>query len=89
MDIQESVLTYFRQNGSIDLKGATELEKLKCNYLEEGVVDSFGIVNMIMTFEEQFNIHFTPEDMQSDDFQTPGGLIKLIESHIQKSENHS
>ena len=78
MIVKSFVLTYL--NSLKTLPGEKEEDWLACEYLEEGTVDSMGIVEMVAELESTFNIRFSLEDMQSDEFRTVGGLIGLIES---------
>ena len=78
MNVQSFVFTFL--NSLNTLPGENEGDWLACEYLEEGVVDSMGIVEMIAELEGTFNIRFSPENLQSDEFRTVGGLIGLIES---------
>jgi acyl carrier protein len=45
-----------------------------------------GIIEMITYFEDTLGIRFSPEDLMSQEFQTVGGLITLIEK-IQKRDS--
>ena len=76
-NVKEKVLDFLRSKGEIP--GQAEEEQLACAYLDERVIDSMGIVEMVMTFEEEFAIHFEPQHMQLPEFRTIGGLIALIE----------
>ena len=78
MTVKSFVLTYL--NSQKTLPGQNEEDWLAYAYLDEGTVDSMGIVEMVTEMESAFNVRFSPEDMQSDDFRTVGGLIGLIES---------
>lgn len=77
MDVKETVLAFLASKNEIP--GDTAAEQLDCDYLAAGVLDSMGIVEMVTDFEDTFLIRFTPEDMQSGEFRTVGGLIGLIE----------
>ena len=77
MDVKQVVFAYLESKNKIP--GSSETEKLGCYYLDSGVIDSLGIIEMITTFEEKFQIQFSSDDMQSTDFRTIGGLINLIE----------
>ena len=79
MNIKEEVLHFFKANALKPLPGDTEADYLACYYLDIGIIDSIGIVQMIMEFEEKFKIHFDADCMQSYEFQTIGGLIQIIE----------
>ncbi len=52
------------------------------NYIESGYVDSLGLIQFIATIEDEYNIEFTDEDLQSPELKTIGGLIKIIESKL-------
>ena len=56
-----------------------DAEVLACAYLDSGIIDSLGIINMVSEFESKLAIQFSAEDMQSYEFQTIGGLIGLID----------
>lgn len=86
MDIKQAVLEFFEKKGG--LPGKTEEEKLDYEYLDLGIIDSMGIVEMITYYEEIFQIHFSPADMQSKEFRTPKGLISIIE-RLKKRRNNA
>jgi len=79
MNVKEEVLHFFKTNAIKPLPSDTEADYLACYYLDVGIIDSIGIVKMIMEFEEIFDIHFDADCMQSYEFQTIGGLIQIIE----------
>ena len=56
-------------------------EFLKYRYLDNHL-DSFGIIQFIMTIEDEFNIKLLPEDTESEEFRTIEGVIKIIESKL-------
>jgi acyl carrier protein len=76
-DIEGKVLRFFLSKG--DISKLTQEELFEYRYLDNGFIDSLAIVEMITIFEEEFNIHFNPKIMQSNEFRTIGGLISLIE----------
>lgn len=51
-------------------------------YLDRGHVDSIGLVKFIFEIEDEFAIEFSPEETQSDEFRTIGGLITMINRKI-------
>ncbi len=79
MNIKGEVLLFFKSHALKPLPGDKDADYLSCYYLDIGIIDSIGIVEMIMEFEEKFNIHFDADCMQSYEFQTIGGLIQIIE----------
>ncbi|MBI4061173.1 MAG: acyl carrier protein [Elusimicrobia bacterium] len=82
MNVKAEVLRYFDARAQAPLPGGTEEERLGCKYLDQGIVDSMGLVEMITSFEALFGIRFSSEDVQGYEFQTPGGLIGLIEKRL-------
>jgi acyl carrier protein len=77
MNTKEIVLRFFDEKGG--MPGKDLQEKLGCHYLDIKIIDSMGIIEMVCHFEEKFKVRFSPEDLQSEEFQTVGGLIQTIE----------
>ena len=75
--IQSKILEYFSQNGNF-APGISDDEKLDAFYLDSGVIDSLGIIELVVFLEETFSVQFSSDDMQSSDFRTIRGLMKLI-----------
>lgn len=61
------------------LSAKGEIKDVSDNYIEAGVLDSMGIVQMVMAFEQTFGIHFEAEHFQDPKFATVSGLVTLIE----------
>ncbi len=77
-EVKSKVLELLSARGPIP--GKTEEEKLGYLYLDEGLVDSIGVVEMVTEIESALGVRLEPEHMQSEDFRTIGGLIRIIES---------
>lgn len=84
-EIQEAVLNFLNSKGRIP--GENEEERLKCEYLNVGVLDSFGMVEMVLELERRFCIRFSPKHMQSDEFRNIAGLIGLVEQLVVKRDS--
>lgn len=78
MNIEEQVRVFFSIHGKHDLPG-DRAAFLEYRYLDQGLIDSFGIVSLIGEMEEKCDIHFSAEDLESYEFQSIGGLISIIE----------
>ena len=52
------------------------------DFVENGFVDSMGMVQFVTILEDEFDIEFSAEELLSSDFRTVSGLEKLIESKI-------
>jgi acyl carrier protein len=74
--VRDAVVTHLRTKGEVP---EDEAKQRSFEYLEKGLLDSFGIIEMITEFEGRFEIQFSPEDLQSLEFRTIGGLVDMIE----------
>lgn len=86
-EIQEAILNFLSSKGRIP--GESEEERLKCEYLNVGVLDSFGMVEMVLELERRFGIRFSPRHMQSDEFRSIAGLIGLVEQLVARKDSGS
>jgi len=77
MKTTEMVLEYFAERGG--LPGSSQEEKLACAYLDAKIIDSMGIIDLVTYFEDKLDIRFEAEDLQSEEFQTVGGLSEVID----------
>ena len=50
--------------------------------LTEGIIDSLGVLDMISSIEEHFNIEIDFEEIDADDLTVIGPLCNFIESKI-------
>ena len=55
------------------------------NFVNEGDLDSFEILNFIADVEEFFKVNLSPEELSNSDTQTVKGLSRLISSKQRKS----
>ncbi len=74
---RDLVLNFIARNGRKPVP-ANEQELMACAYLDAGIIDSLGVIEMVSEFESKFSIRFSADDLQSDQFLTIGGLIALI-----------
>lgn len=75
-DVRAFVLDFINQRNP--LPGDSEAEQLNVEYLDLGLLDSMGVVELVVGLEDVFGVRFEPEDMQSPEFRTVGGLIGLV-----------
>jgi len=78
MDIKKFLWDYLNDVKELNMN---EEEFLNYRYLDNHL-DSFGIMQFIMSIEEEFGITLLPEDTESEEIRTIGGLIKIIESKL-------
>lgn len=55
------------------------MDSLDENLLEEGVISSFEIVNLVMDLENEFDVEILPEDISPAYFCTISAIVSLIE----------
>tara|TARA_B100001105_G_scaffold249006_1_gene235412 strand:- start:193 stop:453 length:261 start_codon:yes stop_codon:yes gene_type:complete len=69
-----------------ELPDSKQSEYLTFRFLDAGIIDSFNLMQFIMEIEEEFDIELTPDDTQSEEFRTLGGLALIIDSKKQQDE---
>jgi acyl carrier protein len=74
------VLEYFSKTGPIP--GRSDDERRACDYLQAGLLDSFGLIELITTLEKKFSLSLTSEDLENPKFKTIGGLIEIVAKKI-------
>lgn len=79
-EIYDEIVSLIEKRGHVP--GSSEQEICNYRYLDEGHVDSFNIMSLILEIEDRFGISFSAEDTQSDEFRTIGGIIKLIQRKL-------
>lgn len=64
------------------LKGAKEDIEENINstsMIADGILDSLDIMNIIIALENEFNIEIAPEDVLSENFESVGKMVALVE----------
>jgi acyl carrier protein len=60
-------------------------ELLNYRYLDVGHIDSFGMVQLLMLVEEEFDIELKQENMENLEFiSTIGGIVELAAQRIKE-----
>lgn len=80
--VTSQVLQYFEEKAAANDKefDAQADDVMAREYLDEGLIDSFGLIEMIMHFETTFDMRLDGDEMQQEEFRTIGGLINIIEA---------
>jgi len=79
--IQEYIIELIKQKNP-----TFELERLDINYIEAGLIDSLGIIELVEEIEMHFSIAFTPEDFHNREFQTIIGLVNIVSLKVTPNE---
>ncbi len=82
--MQERIYEFIKSylEGIAPIKASGEEAVMNYRFIDNGHIDSFGIMNFIMALEDEFDITLDPEDTESDEFRYIGGLIKLISAKV-------
>lgn len=52
------------------------------NYRKRGDIDSLGLVRLVLTLETKLFVVFADAEIESPEFSTIGGLMKIIEGKM-------
>lgn len=77
-NVREFVIDYIQREYTIP----DDIDIINLNFVEEGYVDSLGLVQFIYTLEDEFGIFFSDEDLQNPDINVIGKLIAIVESKM-------
>ena len=76
MDISEKVKEIVAQQLDVDIAEVKD----EAQFIEDLGADSLAIVELVLAFEEQFEIDIPDEDTEK--IQTVGDAIKYIQEHV-------
>lgn len=79
---REWVVTYFRKVCGDKLAGKSDDDLLEMNYFDNELVDSLGVVTLILSAEEHFGISLEQKQFDDPRFQVIGGLGDIIENIV-------
>ncbi len=82
MNVSDFILNRLQKKYTIDKN--IDIDTL--NYVENGYVDSLGIIQFVIEIEDQFGIQFTDQEVIDPSFKIVGGLIKLVERKMMSNE---
>ena len=57
----------------------SEEELADAAYLEQGLIDSFGLVELVVALESTFGVRLEPGHMQDPRFGTARGLSEIVD----------
>jgi acyl carrier protein len=76
MSIESQIKTYILENFLFSDNGYELAED--ASFLEEGIVDSTGVLELVMFVEETFNITVQDEEIVPENFDSVGQLAAYI-----------
>lgn len=78
-NVKEFIIDYIQREYDIP----DDVDILNLNYVEEGYIDSLGLIQFIAVLEDEFGITFTDEDLGSEDIKVVGKMAELIASKME------
>jgi len=75
-DVKKAIIDYFAPRLNIEALGETE--QMNKQWLGDGALNSFEILEAILYFEEKFSVYFPTEEIMDVDFERLGGLLDTI-----------
>ena len=77
MNVQNWIIEWFVKAGSLDRqKVENSMDK---NYIENGLIDSFGFIQLIADVEDTFDLSFEDKDFADETLLTISGICKKIQ----------
>jgi len=58
------------------------INPMELNYIESGYVNSMGLIQFIITIEDEFDITFSDDDLANPEIRIVGKLIEIISRKI-------
>lgn len=66
-----------------EVTGTDEIrEDLDLDLFEAGLLDSLGIIEVLLKLEEVFSIKIQPTDLEREDMATVNNLVSFLEGYI-------
>ena len=78
-NVKEFIIDYIQREYTIP----DDIDIMNLNYVEEGYVDSLGLIQFIAVIEDEFGITFTDEDLASPDVKVVGKMVNLVSSKME------
>ena len=85
-EFRQVILKFFLQFGNKEVLEGFE-NPYELDIFEHEFVDSFSISSLIAVVEEHFNITFNPDQLNSDQIRTIGGMSKLAYNMVDHNES--
>ena len=78
-NVKEFIIDYIQRE--YDIPEGVDITNL--NYVEEGYIDSLGLIQFIAVIEDEFGITFSDDDLAGEDIKVVGKMAELIASKME------
>lgn len=58
-------------------------ENLDTNVFELGLLDSLGVVNLIVELEDELDVIISPTEVAREDFDTPRKIVEVVKNKLE------
>lgn len=80
MDISKSLEQFIQEQ---IIKGQKDIDlQLSTNLIEEGIIDSLGIMKLLTFIEENYNLEISDEELLPENFESLKAICEMVESKI-------
>ena len=76
-DIEDWLIVWFKK------RNPSVIIDMQNDYYCSGLVDSFGIIELIGDLEKRFDIFFDDNEFRLESFRTLSGLVDLVRTKIE------
>jgi len=83
MDIKAQVRQYIAKNLLFSDNGFTYADD--ASFLEEGIIDSLGVMELVLFIEEKFGVKVKDEELTPDNFDSVNKLASYIQDRLSGS----
>jgi acyl carrier protein len=59
-----------------------DIDIMNLNYVEEGYIDSLGLIQFITVIEDEFGIIFTDDELASSDIKVVGKMVSFVHAKM-------
>ena len=77
--VKDYIVDYIQREYTIP----EDIDLMNLNFVEEGYIDSIGLIQFIAVIEDEFGIAFSDADLASEDVKVVGKLVDLVSSKME------
>lgn len=77
-NVKAFILDYIQREYTIP----DDADILNLNYVESGYINSLGLIQLIATLEDEFDVTFSDDDLACPEIKVVGKLIELVNSKM-------
>ncbi len=79
--VKEFIVDYIQREYTIP----ESVDIMNLNYVEEGYIDSLGLIQFIASVEDEFGIFFSDDELSGEDVKVVGRMVDLIVDKMKRA----